>query len=432
MRRAAAAAWALAAVVAAVPSRASGEETFEASAYEKKALEWKGYAEFRPEEQLLRRDSAGFLLQFPGQTRTALARANGAAELAGVLRHETLSLSFTGHATYQLDYSGQDMDARVYDGYAAWQAGPRAVLEVGKRSLRWGKGYAFSPVAFLERPRDPTDPELSREGFIMAGGELVQSFDGPVKTLALTALVLPTTWGLNPDFGPSGHVDVAAKLYGLVLDTDVDLICTAPGTQGLRFGADFSRNLGSNVEIHGEWALATGAPRMVLAPGSVSGSGVGLAPETRRTMSYLVGLRYLTERETTFILEYYRNGNGYSEEEFRQFFELARAGSTDPAALAVASRAAAQGYSRPNAMRNYLYLRISQNEPFDILYLVPALTAIVNTDDGSFSVIPEVTYTEVKNLELRLRFAVNRGDAFTDYGEKPVVARAELRARYYF
>jgi len=420
---------ALAVPVAAVPLSGSAEETFEASDYEKKALEWKGYAELRPEEQLLRRDSTGYLLQLPGQTRTALSRANGAAELSGVLRYETLSVSFTGHATYQLDYGGQAADARVYEAYAAWQAGPRAVVEVGKRSLRWGKGYAFSPVAFLERPKDPTDPELSREGFVMAGGELVQSFDGPVKTLALTALVLPTTWGLNPDFGPAGHVDVAAKLYGLVLDTDVDLIYTAPGTQGQRFGVDFSRNLGSNVEIHGEWALATGAPRAVLVPGA---AGSGLARETRRTMSYLVGLRYLTEREATFIFEYYRNGNGYSEGEFRRFFDLAHVGSTDPAALDLATRAAAQGYFRPNAMRNYLYLRISQNEPFDILYLVPALTAIVNTDDGSFSVIPEVTYTGVKNLELRLRFAVNLGNAFTDYGEKPVIARVELRARYYF
>jgi hypothetical protein len=426
---------ALVSFVAVAPCRA--DESFDAAAYEKKALEWKGYGELRPEGQLLRRDSAGYAVQFPDQSRSALARANGAAELSGVLRYEALSLSFTGHADYKYDYRGQDVDGRVYEGYVAWQPSSRAVLEAGKRSLRWGKGYAFNPVAFLDRPKDPTDPELSREGFIMAEGELVRSFDFPLKTLALTALVVPTTWSLNSDFGPPGHVDFATKLYALVLDTDIDLLYAAPGTQGQRFGVDFSRNLGSNLEIHGELSTATGAPRAVLMPADGSGPGSAgttgaLARESRRTLSYLVGLRYLTERESTFIIEYYRNGNGYTEDELRPFFELARIGATDAAALNLATRAFGQGYGRPNAARSYVYFRVAQNEPFDILYLVPALTAIVNTDDGSFSVIPEVTYTRVRNVELRLRFAVNRGDSFTDYGEKPVVARAELRARYYF
>jgi hypothetical protein len=107
-------------------------------------------------------------------------------------------------------------------------------------------------------------------------------------------------------------------------------------------------------------------------------------------------------------------------------------GSVSNPALSGIAAAAGQGYNRPNAMRNYLYLRLIQPEPFDILYFTPALTAIVNTDDGSFSLIPEVVYTRVNNLELRLRVALNWGEGSTDYGEKPVGARVELRARYFF
>ena len=35
---------------------------------------------------------------------------------------------------------------------------------------------------------------------------------------------------------------------------------------------------------------------------------------------YLLGTRYLTARDTTWILEYYRNGTGFSGEEMEDFF----------------------------------------------------------------------------------------------------------------
>jgi hypothetical protein len=83
-------------------------------------------------------------------------------------------------------------------------------------------------------------------------------------------------------------------------------------------------------------------------------------------------------------------------------------------------------------MRDYLYLRISQKEPFDILYFTPAITAILNFDDRSFSLSPELVYEGITNLELRIKGTVLVGDHFSEYGEKPNDARLELRVRYYF
>jgi hypothetical protein len=408
---------------AALPGRG---QDFDASAYEKKPLEWKGYLELEPEDQFLRRSSTGYLLQFPGETRTSFERLSTAAELSGLLRQGPVRLDLTGHTSWMYDANGGAGVARLYEAYGSWQVGPRAALEVGKRALHWGKGYAWSPVAFLERPKDPTDPELSREGFVMAGGEVVQSFGGPLQTLSLTAIALPTVWSLNDDYGPSGHVNLAARLYALVLDTDIDLLYTAPGSHGQRVGADISRNLGANLEVHGEWALVTEASRAVLA------AGTGLTRESRNYTSWLVGLRYLTERDLTVIAEYYRNGGGYTEAEMRRFFDLVRRLPTDPVAASLAANAAAQGYGRPNASRDYGYLRLSQKEPFDILYFTPAVTAIVNAGDGSFSVVPEVVYAGVDDLELRARLFVNRGGESTEFGEKPVAGRLELRLRYFF
>ena len=57
---------------------------------------------------------------------------------------------------------------------------------------------------------------------------------------------------------------------------------------------------------------------------------------------------------------------------------------------------------------------------------------MANTDDRSSSLIPEGVYTGVNNLELPLWLALNRGNASTEYGEKPVRSRVELRVRYFF
>lgn len=57
---------------------------------------------------------------------------------------------------------------------------------------------------------------------------------------------------------------------------------------------------------------------------------------------------------------------------------------------------------------------------------------IANLDHRSWSLIPEAAYTAIENLELRLRFAFTGGDASSEFREKPIRARVELRARYYF
>lgn len=408
---------------------APAAESFDAAAYDRKAFEWAGFVEARPERQWLRRESAGYALQYPGEVRRSATRLGGAAELSGVLRHESLSVNVTAHASWIDEPRGSDDDARLYEAYGAWQLDERTRVEAGKRALRWGKGYAWSPVAFLERPKDPADPELAREGFVMASAAWVRSFDGPLQTLSLTAAVLPTLSGLNADFGGAmdeGHANAALKLYALVHDTDIDLIWAGRGSRGPRVGIDFSRNLGSQLELHGEWARLADAPRAVLAAGNM------LQMQSRRVDAALIGLRYLTQRDTTVIVELYRNAGGYDTDELDAFYALARASASDPALRLPASRAAAQGYTRPNAAQRYAYLRVSQKEPFDILDFTPSLSLIANTGDHSWSLVPELLYTGFRNVELRARLAFNRGDVGSEYGERAVRSRIELRARVYF
>jgi hypothetical protein len=83
-------------------------------------------------------------------------------------------------------------------------------------------------------------------------------------------------------------------------------------------------------------------------------------------------------------------------------------------------------------MQDYLYLRVSQKEPFNILYFTPAITTMVNLSDKSVSISPELLYTGITNLELRLKAIALVGQDGSDYGEKPNDYRVELRVRYFF
>ena len=83
-------------------------------------------------------------------------------------------------------------------------------------------------------------------------------------------------------------------------------------------------------------------------------------------------------------------------------------------------------------MRDYLYLRISHKEPFEILYLTPAITGLYNLRDRSFSVSPEILYTGVTNMPVRLKGTVLSGGRRTEYGEKQNDYKAELSLKYYF
>jgi hypothetical protein len=272
---------------------------------------------------------------------------------------------------------------------------------------------------------------LSREGFVIFGGSFTRSFDGSLKTVTFQPLLVPTAEHINEDFGSGDHANPAARLSLLYLDTDIDFQVLGEGARSARFGVDFSRNVTTNLEIHGEWAYFSEVEKPVL---DASGNQTR---ESASARSYLLGLRYLSESEVTTILEYYYNGAGYSEQEMRDYFTFVHAAydqfvTTGDSTLLARASAVQSSYVRPNPMRRYVYLRSSWKEPFDILYFTPALTVIANPDDSSYQVTPELLYTGITNLELRLRLFLLRGDPLTDFGEKPNDQRFELRARYFF
>jgi hypothetical protein len=287
-------------------------------------------------------------------------------------------------------------------------------------------------VAFVDRPKNPDEPDLNLEGFVVASADYIKSFNGPLKTLSITPVLIPVSEHANDDFGKANHLNTAGKIYLLLHDTDIDFLFLTGASRPSRYGMDISRNITTNLEIHGEFSRIDDFTR-----GSIGSNGSSYQTVYDAT-NWLLGLRYLTKKDTTYILEYYRNGTGFTEQEMQDSFIFvynaydSYLSTGNDAFLQRTAAVTEKSYGRANAGREYAYLRVSQKDPLDILYWTPAVTAIVNTGDRSYSLSPEISYTGTTNLEMRLKGTVLAGERLSEYGEKPYDYRVELRARYYF
>lgn len=339
---------------------AESEYSFDLDEIEKKPYSFGGYLEARP---VFDRDE----------------EYNAKLQLDGSYEKEIAKIYTKINVDMQESYLGWSDTTSILEGYLSLKPSSSLNINIGKKALKWGKGYAWTPVAFFDRTKNPDDPDLALEGFISLSADYTKSYSGALKTISFTPVLLPVYDNINDEFGETDKLNFGGKLYLLLYDTDIDFIMLADGSKTSRYGFDFSRNITSNFEIHGEFAFVN----------------------EYDAKSYLFGIRYLTKLDTTFIVEYYHNGTGFTDGEL-------------------------------NPTRDYLYARISQKEPFDMLYFTPSITGIVNTNDKSFSLSPELLYTGITNLELRLKTTFLSGQSNSEYGEKYNDYRIELMARYYF
>jgi len=405
---------------------------FDPKEFEKKSYEIGGFLELEPALSSHDQDAALYKLRYPGQDEPKLSgQADLSVRLEG--RFEKGVLLAFARTEGLLRYADDGLEGQLdlLEGFVTLKPSSSLAVDVGKKVTKWGTGYFRNAVSFVDRPKDPDDPQEALEGFLVLKADLIRSFDGPVKTVTFTPVVLPVTEDVNREFGDPDHLNFAARLYLLAWDTDVDFLFFTGGSRTTRYGLDFARNLEANLEVHAELAWISDVQRRSVD--ELNGASL----EESDVLSALAGFRYLTQSQITLIGEYYHNGPGIDESEFQSYLRFVdRAHEALLAGTDTESFQEAQSlrgsFAGANPMRDYLYLRASQKEPFGILHLTPGLSSIINLPDGSFQIMPELQYSPSANAAIRLRAAFLVGDEGTEYGEKVSDYRLELRARLFF
>ena len=180
--------------------------------------------------------------------------------------------------------------------------------------------------------------------------------------------------------------NIALRLYALLYDTDIDIIYNYSDVALDKIGIDFSKNIQTNFEIHGEYARVIDAAE-----------------------SYLLGLRYLTSYEMTIISEYVYRSEGLNKEEIQK--------ST---------------LNIPFIAKNYTITLLTQKEPFDILYFSLYYKNMTNLQDYSMQNKMGFLYSFKNNLNLDCSYNINSGDSLSEFGKKYVEDFLWLRATWSF
>jgi len=243
------------------------------------------------------------------------------------------------------------------------------ILLVGKESLLWGKGYFFNPVAFFDRVKDPSQPTQTREGFVIAKYSYNKSFSSELKNLSFDFIYLPSSDSVNRDYyeevtNSEDANNIAMKLYLLLYDTDIDFIYNYSDVANEKIGIDFSKNIQTNFEIHGEYAKVFDS-----------------------YYSYLLGLRYLTKTDLTIISEYI-----YLSDDFPS----------------------------PFIAKDYLITLITQKEPFEWLYSSVYYKNMINLQDNSQQNKFGITYSFKNSMNIDISYNLNSGDNLSEFGKRPI------------
>ncbi len=154
-------------------------------------------------------------------------------------------------------------------------------VTIGKELLKWGKGYAYSAVSFFTREKNPLYPEDLKQGYDLLHLKTISSLNSDIKNYSIDLIYMPVTDTLNSDLKKSQNF--GGKLYMLYKDVDIDFMFEKSNTYADRFGGDFSFNLMTELEIHGEYAF-----------------------DSDKNNSYLLGAKYASDYDYTLTCEWYK------------------------------------------------------------------------------------------------------------------------------
>ena len=344
--------------------------------------------------------------------------------LDGVYRHKQVGFFMKTFYQYAKE---EPLSPSFFELYGSLNFSSRWSMSIGKRRFNWGKGYAFNPVGYVNAEKDPENPDLALAGRTSVYFNYNRSFQSDVlQNFSLSAILLPPEADINDRFASADQIGAALKLYFLLKNIDIDLMTAFRKDEPPRIGIDFSTNLRENLEIHAELSYAWDEKKYLIVDGIMSQELDG--------SSYLLGLRYLNRLNTTLIVEYYHNNIGLSANEFKYYLGYLRNSleSNNSVMINAARSNMSTVFRSKTLMRDYLYVKLMQPEPFSWLYSSISLFTIYNLSDHSCLISPQLSYKPYTNFEFLFWPFLFFGGDDTEYGSKQFERKVEIWLRFYF
>ena len=308
-------------------------------------------------------------------------------------KHELLINTYT-------KIESDNSEIAIYEAYINYMPNYNFFMQTGKVVLNWGKGYVYNPIGIMNPKKDPDSPDDTKEGINLINLEYTKSLDNKFFTTFGSNLV----FDISSSGEENDNIDFVLKNYFLIGNSDLDLLYGVKDNKN-QFGFDIATNLLSELEFHGEILYEENSSLVKFD------SGGELDEYIRDTLSYILGLKYVLPTNTNLTLEYFHNDKNSNESSYKN---IMNSSLNDSGKLEFVSTY----FNEKNFMRDYLYLKLSHNEPFGIYYTSIGYTNIFNIYDSSFSNKAYFTYAPYSNISYNFEIASLNGGSSSEFGDK--------------
>ena len=308
-----------------------------------------------------------------------------------------------------------------YEVHLQGELNPGFSVVLGKKRVVWGSGFGANPTDLLNAKKQAFDPGAQRRGAYLASVDVT----GAEHTLSLVAAadVEENAWGVPREFvrsrAASGaqerHHLWALRYYRLLGRADINVLLyrTHLFSDGLenawRPGLSVSLMSSDVWEWHGEFLLQKGSGRTYVTPACVARGAVSLlscgqsripvtsfaqADAATPRFRFLGGSRYTFANDALLNVEYLFQGDGFSQQEFRNFVSLGAALKALPSSPAGAGSGtpASDGLLR----RHYVLASLQNMKITDDL--LAAINGFWGLADASGTALAQLSWSSRQDL----------------------------------
>lgn len=330
--------------------------------------------------------------------------------------------------------SQNDSNIMLNEAYNYILFTPNIVLSSGKKIFKWGVGYIYNPVGFLNPLKDIDYPERDNEGKLSISLDLIKTFSSQtLRNISFTAVVIPLNESINNQMGQAKNINVAGKFSVLILDSDIDLMGfygkSVPGKVGMAFSRSFLNNFVLNLEFAYTFRENLREMNSNSIPNNYN----------KNVYSFLAGIRYQKSTQFLLILEYFHNGSGNKRDIYKNYLNFLNSNynnylnTGDPTFIQPYNTTMnTYNQGRTFFLRDYVYLKMSSQDFLDVVYLNPYISGLFNVNDYGVYVMPGIMYAPYTNIEFNLLTQFLFGKDDSEYGSKPNKWMLEFTIKVYF
>ncbi len=293
-------------------------------------------------------------------------------------------------------------------------------MAVGRKKVRWGVGYSYSPTDLITQLRNPEDPgdRLNR----IEGADLVQiSYTNGIGVVDLVYFP-ELDWDFNDPFVMKSRW--GARWYQFYDPLDLSFVGMVDEDGEWAAGVNTSLTVGNALELHAEYLFTSENNRMYPETGASPEQFLYpyMPSSDDGVHELLLGGQYTFDNKLNLTLEYLYRSSGYSDGEFGAYTANAAWLNEQYSSLLDNSPAVsglewtAANLTAPQR-NHYLFTRLYHPEVFQFVSV--EMYSYVGLEDGSGLFVLTPTYKGLDSFDVYCRLEKFWGGNDTEFGLFP-------------